>query len=58
MTDELFEEMKKVVAKKFQVKFMNPANGENESFDIALMYTKFILDEYGKLLDGIWNDTR
>ena len=58
MTEEFFEEMQKAIAKKFQIKFMNPENGNNETFSIALKYTKFIIEEYDKILEGLWNDTR
>ena len=58
MTDELFEEIEKLIAKKFQVKYLNPNNGEGATYDIALEYVKFVIEQYSILLHGYMNGSK
>ena len=48
--DEIFEEIERNVAKKFQIEYLNPKNGDGVIYDIALEYVKFIIQEYNELL--------
>jgi hypothetical protein len=50
MIEEIFEKIEQDVAKKFQVKYLNPKNGDGATYDIALEYVKFIIEEYNELL--------